>query len=134
MVVYVSGKVYKYSPSKSLLFLALGALAGRAAADGDFGLFAYPNPFVAGYAEAQFVYALPADAVISVNVYDLDGNHVRTVTDRADRPRGSYRGQDRWDGRDDGGAFVRAGPYLVVLDVRMRGQPFRDTFIAIVDR
>jgi hypothetical protein len=114
--------------------MALAAYGGAAVADDDFGLFAYPNPFVAGYAEAQLVYALPSDAVISVNVYDLDGNHIRTVTDRAERPRGNYRGQDRWDGRGDDGGFVRAGPYLVVLDVRMRGEPFRDTFIAIVNR
>jgi hypothetical protein len=126
--------MYKYRPSKCLLFIALAASAGAAAAADDFGLFAYPNPFVAGYAEAQLVYALSADAVVSVNVYDLDGNHVRTVTDRAERPRGNYRGQDRWDGRDDDGGFVRAGPYLVVLEVRMRGEPFRDTFIAIVNR
>lgn len=129
------GKWYKYCPPKCLLFLILTAFGVAAgAAEDDFGLFVYPNPFVAGYDEGQLAYELPDDAVISVNIYDLDGNRVRTLADRVDRSRGSYRGQDRWDGCDDGGQLVRAGPYLVVLDVRMRGETFRDTFTAIVNR
>jgi hypothetical protein len=135
VVVYIIGKKHKYRPSKCLLFLTIAAFGGAAgAAEDDFGLFVYPNPFVAGYHEASLVYELPADAVISVNVYDLDGNRVRTLADRDDRSRGGYRGQDRWDGRDDDGQLVAAGPYLVVLDVRIRGETFRDTFIAIVNR
>lgn len=123
----------KYTASN--YFLILTFLAGVvAAADEDFGLFAYPNPFVAGYADAQLAYYLPADAVISIYVYDLDGNHVRTLIDGANRPRGDYRGRDRWDGRDDDGETVDAGPYLIVLDVRMEGEPYRDTFVAVVDR
>ncbi|MEE9455534.1 MAG: hypothetical protein V3W11_00095 [bacterium] len=133
MVIYYIRKVYKYSTRKYLLILTL--LVGAAGAeDGELRLFVFPNPFVAGYVDAQLAYDLPADAVVSINVYDLDGNHVRTLAERVDRSRGGYRGQDRWDGRDDGGELVRAGPYLVVLDVRMGGEPYRDTFIAIVNR
>ena len=122
----------KHSARNYLLILTI--LAGVAAADEDFRLFAYPNPFVAGYADAQLAYYLPADAVISIYVYDLDGNHVRTLVDGANRPRGDHRGRDRWDGRDDDGEIVDAGPYLIVLDVRMEGKPHRDTFVAVVDR
>jgi hypothetical protein len=133
VVIYYIRKVYKYSTRKYLLILTL--LVGAAGAeDGELRLFVFPNPFVAGYVDAQLAYDLPADAVVSINVYDLDGNHVRTLAERVDRSRGGYRGQDRWDGRDDGGELVRAGPYLVVLDVRMGGEPYRDTFIAIVNR
>ncbi|HUV85788.1 MAG TPA: FlgD immunoglobulin-like domain containing protein [bacterium] len=136
MVVYIIGKVYKYRKRKYLLILTIlaGGTGVVAAEDGDLRLFAYPNPFVAGYADAQLAYYLPADAVVSINVYDLDGNHVRTLAERVDRPKGVYRGRERWDGRDDDGELVRAGPYLVVLDVRMGGEPYRDTFVAIVDR
>jgi hypothetical protein len=114
VVTYYIRKVYKYSTRKYLLILTILV--------------------VAGYVNAQLAYDLPADAVVSINVYDLKGNHVRTLAERVDRSKGGYRGQDRWDGRDDGGELVRAGPYLVVLDVRMGGEPHRDTFVAIVDR
>lgn len=128
--------MYKYRSRKYLLILTIlaGGVGVVAAEDDDLRLFAYPNPFVAGYVDVQLAYYLPADAVVSINVYDLDGNHVRTLAERVDRPEGSYRGRDRWDGRDGGGELVRAGPYLVVLDVRMGGEPYRDTFVAIVDR
>jgi hypothetical protein len=59
---------------------------------------------------------------------------VRTLAERIDRSKGGYRGRDRWDGRNESGELVRAGPYLLVLDARMGGEPYRDTFIAIVDR
>ncbi len=128
--------MYKYSTRKYLLILAVlaGAAGVAVAEDVELRLFTYPNPFVAGYVDVQLGYYLPEDAVVSINVYDLDGNHVRTLAERVDRSAGGYRGQDQWDGRDDGGELVRAGPYLVVLDVRMGGEPHRDTFIAIVDR
>ncbi len=136
VVIYYIRKVYKYSTLKYLLILTLlvGAAGVAVAEDDELRLFVFPNPFVAGYVDAQLAYDLPADAVVSINVYDLDGDHVRTLAERVDRSRGSYRGQDRWDGRDDGGELVRAGPYLVVLDVRMGGEPYRDTFIAIANR
>ena len=126
----------KYRKRKCLVILTIlaGAAGVAAAEDADLRFFAYPNPFVAGYVDAQLTYYLPADAVISINVYDLDGNRVRTLAERIDRSKGGYRGQDRWDGRDESGELVRAGPYLLVLDARMGGEPHRDTFIAIVDR
>ncbi len=136
VVTYYIRKVYKYSTRKYLLILTIlvGAAGVAVAEDAELRLFVYPNPFVAGYVDAQLAYDLPADAVVSINVYDLKGNHVRTLAERVDRSKGGYRGQDRGDGRDDGGELVRAGPYLVVLDVRMGGEPHRDTFVAIVDR
>ena len=80
------------------------------------------------------VYFLPASSFISLYVYDLEGNPVRTLVEKAERPAGGYHGQDVWDGRDDDGDFVPAGAYLIVLDVRTRGETLRDTFVAVVDR
>ena len=135
MVVYIRGKVYKTIALKTLLTLVVLACgAGVAFADGDFNLHAYPNPFVAGYSAAQLVYFLPASSFISLYVYDLEGNPVRTLVEKAERGPGNYNGRDVWDGRDDDGEFVPAGAYLIVLDVRTRGETFRDTFIAVVDR
>jgi hypothetical protein len=128
--------VCKYRNRKCLAILTIlaGATGVAVAADADLRFFAYPNPFVAGYVGAKLAYYLPAEAVVSVNVYDMEGNHVRTLLERADRSKGGYEGEDRWDGRDDDGEFVRAGPYLLVLDARIEGEPYRDTFIAIVNR
>jgi hypothetical protein len=127
--------MYKTYAFKTLRALAVAAcLAGVAAADDDFKFHAYPNPFVAGYGAAQLAYYLATESFISLYVYDLEGNLVRTLAEKAERDPGVYTGYDAWDGRDDDGEFVPAGAYLLVLDVRARGQTFRDTFIAIVDR
>ena len=135
MVIYSRGKVYKPTALKALLTLVILASGVAVSyADDDFSLHTYPNPFVAGYAPARLVYYLPASSFISLYVYDLEGNPVRTLAEKAERPAGAYNGQDVWDGRDDGGEFVPAGAYLIVLDVRTRGETLRDTFIAVVDR
>jgi hypothetical protein len=116
----------------TLVVLAWGA--GGASADDDFRLYAYPNPFIAGYDAAKLVYFIPTSSYISIYVYDLEGNLVRTLVEKGERSRGTYNGRDVWDGRDDDGEFVPAAAYLLVLDVRTRGETFRDTFIAVVDR
>jgi hypothetical protein len=135
VVIYSRGKVYKAIALKALLTLVILACgAGVSFADDDFRLHSYPNPFVAGYAAARLVYFLPASSFISLYVYDLEGNPVRTLVEKAERAAGTYDGRDVWDGRDDGGDFVPAGAYLIVLDVRTRGETLRDTFIAVVDR
>ncbi|NIT35148.1 MAG: hypothetical protein GTN49_01390 [candidate division Zixibacteria bacterium] len=127
--------MFKYKPFKFLLILVplAGGLAAAAGHE-DFRFYAYPNPFQAGYASARLSYILLAEAIVSIYVYDLEGQRVRTLVERAERPRGSHNGQEVWDGRDDDGEFVPAGPYVVVLEVRVRGAPCEDTFIAVVKR
>lgn len=69
---------------------------------------ALPNPFTDA-TEVQFL--VPDEgARASVRVYDAAGRRVRTLDD----PRG-YAGLRRvaWDGRDDGGKRMAAGPYLI---------------------
>jgi hypothetical protein len=135
VVIYYRGNMFKYISFKFLLIslLLAGGLA-LAAGDEDFRLFAYPNPFQAGYASARLSYYLPAEAIVSIYVYNLEGRVVRTLVDRVERPQGSNTGREVWDGRDDDGEFVPAGPYVVVLEVRMRGVPYEDTFVAVVSR
>lgn len=135
VIIYDRGSVFKYISFILLLILLLwaGGLA-VAAGEEDLRLFAYPNPFQAGYENALLSYYLPAEGIVSVYVYDLEGQRVRTLVDRVDRPQGSNTGREVWDGRDDDGELVPAGPYVVVLEVRMRGVPYEDTFVAVVSR
>jgi len=87
--------VRKNAVLKTLLTLViLACAAGVAHADDDFRLYAYPNPFVAGYSPARLVYYLPATSFVSLYVYDLEGNPVRTLVEKAERPAGAYNGQD----------------------------------------
>ena len=63
----------------------------------------------------------PAEAalrnfVVSADVYDMRGNRVRRVFDSDRRPTNSTASAiDLWDGRDDSGALVDGGVYLVRL-------------------
>lgn len=118
--------------------LVLGAVlvcaVNAAGAEEDLRLHTYPNPFVAGYAEAKVFYDLPARSTISLYVYDLEGNRLRTLVDQVDRRLGVHNGQETWDGRDDEGEFVPAGAYLLVLDVRLQGERLQDTFLTVVER
>jgi len=77
-----------------------------------------PNP---ARAAAQVSFALPVASTVDVRVSDVTGRHVRTLL--AGRlPAGSHAA--RWDGRDDRGAEVAAGVYLVSL---RRGAEVRTT-------
>ena len=57
---------------------------------------------------------LTDDAPVRVQVYDLSGRLIRTVYSGKDRS-GRYR--RRWDGKDEEGALVRPGTYLVRVTV-----------------
>ncbi|UCH79364.1 MAG: hypothetical protein JSU81_05285 [Candidatus Coatesbacteria bacterium] len=112
----------------------LACAASLASADEDLRFHSYPNPFVAGYVEAKVFYDLPARSTISLYVYDLEGNRLRTLVDQVERRVGIHNGQETWDGRDDEGEFVPAGAYLLVLDVQLRGERLQDTFLTVVER
>jgi hypothetical protein len=128
--------VYKYSFYKHLRTLAIlaGGLAVAAASAEDLEFHAYPNPFTAGYEEANIFYRLPAKGTVSIFVYDVEGDHVLTVADRIERIRGRHNGQDVWDGRDERGEFVPSGPYLLIIEVLIEDERFRETFILVAER
>jgi len=71
----------------------------------------YPNP---ARAAAVLKYAVPADAHVRLEVYNLSGQLVRRLADGLEeRGRKSFV----WDGRDDRGAEVPSGLYFVTLRV-----------------
>jgi len=69
----------------------------------------YPNPF---NPETTIKYQLPKPGYVSLNIYNLLGQRVRTLVDD-EKPAGYY--QIIWDGRDDRGVLVSSGIYLYEL-------------------
>jgi len=71
----------------------------------------YPNPFNAG---STIEYALPAEAMVRLRIYNTFGQLVRTLVDETQQ-MGRYR--IIWNGRDDVSGEVGAGVYLLRLEV-----------------
>ncbi len=67
----------------------------------------WPNPARHG---TRWAYVLPQAAMVQVDVFDVAGRHVRAI---ASGQRAAGRGELDWDLRDDAGAPVAAGLYLV---------------------
>jgi len=112
----------------------LGGLTAGAAEEADLRLHTVPNPFKAGYTDARLVYFLPDAGAVTITIFDRDGDLVRTVAENFRRAEGPQKGQDSWDGRDDGGALVAPGLYVIVLEVKIGGDVLRDTFNCVVER
>ncbi len=69
----------------------------------------YPNPF---YADTRIKYYVADASHVTIRIYDLQGELVRTL------PDGSQVEGERyvdWDGRDDSGATVASGVYFYAL-------------------
>ncbi|HUU55743.1 MAG TPA: hypothetical protein VMW93_00245, partial [bacterium] len=77
---------------------------------------------------------LPSSGTVSIYVYDLESRLVRTVRENYPQVYGQHAGELKWNGRDDNGEYVDPGPYVVVLEVNIASEIYRDTFVAIVNR
>ena len=66
----------------------------------------FPNPF---NSETVIMFQLHSFAYISLSVYDLSGQRIRTLMESA-HPAGTY--SVVWDGTDDTGRDVASGVYL----------------------
>jgi hypothetical protein len=72
-------------------------------------LGAAPNPFNPA---TVVTYAVPRSGRVRMTVYDLRGARVRTLLDETVEA-GAHELQ--WDGRDDGGAGVASGVYVLEM-------------------
>jgi len=70
----------------------------------------HPNPFGA---RTSIAFALSAEARVTLRVHDIGGRLVRTLAASKRMAAGPH--EQVWDGRDDAGAGVPAGVYLVRL-------------------
>ena len=74
----------------------------------------YPNPF---NPETWIPYQLAVDADVTITIYDVRGNLIRTL-DLGHQPAGTYSGRSSaayWDGRNDSGESVASGLYFYTL-------------------
>ncbi|MDE0316693.1 MAG: dockerin type I domain-containing protein [Candidatus Poribacteria bacterium] len=74
----------------------------------------YPNPF---NPETWIPYQLVSDADVTITIYDVRGNPIRTL-DMGHQPAGTYYGRSSaayWDGRNDSGESVASGLYFYTL-------------------
>jgi len=75
----------------------------------------YPNPF---NPETLIRYELSGAAYVRLEVYDLLGHHVATLTDDY-QPAGTYAA--RWDGRNDAGVPAASGLYVYQMTFKSAG-------------
>ena len=69
----------------------------------------YPNPF---NSETTIPYAVGIDGLVTIHLYDLAGQRIRTLV-QGEHQTGTYK--VTWDGRDNSGRSVSTGVYLVHL-------------------
>ena len=69
----------------------------------------YPNPFNPA---TSISYQLPKSGSVQLTIYNLMGQHIRTLVN-AYQPTGTY--QVKWDGRDESGTHVSSGIYFYQL-------------------
>ncbi len=73
-------------------------------------LTAWPNPCSSGGTEFEFT--VPTGSAPRVDIYDLDGRHLRTLAATSAAGQSAHL---RWDGCDGAGRRVPAGTYLARL-------------------
>jgi flagellar hook assembly protein FlgD len=79
--------------------------------------FEAPRPTPAT-GSASFAFTLDRPARVALVLYDLSGRTVRTLVPPSEG--GAQRHQVTWDGKDDRGARVATGLYIVRLTVNGR--------------
>jgi len=70
----------------------------------------YPNPF---NPETVIEYQLPKEASVRLQVYNLLGQHIRTLVD--EQKEAGYH-QVKWDGKDASGKQVTSGMYIYAIE------------------
>jgi hypothetical protein len=65
--------------------------------------------------QGKIEFAIPLDSFVRVTIYDRMGQVVKTLA--ATSMAASPLHTEIWDGRDDGGAVVSPGSYLVICDI-----------------
>ena len=98
--LYVSNQYYTPSTGGSL---------------NDKNIYIYPNPFNPIEQDGTIRYSLTEDGEVTIKIYDIGGNLVRTLID--DESQSAVDEQSvAWDGKNDKGDVVANGVYFYVID------------------
>ena len=93
-----------------------------------------PNPFSPdgdGFEDtAVFEYKLPLKSELSIEIYDVKGRLIKTIME--DQPQAS--GKIFWDGKDDGNRTVRAGIYIVYVEIKGEKKSSLKTTLVVAKR
>ncbi|MDD5259688.1 MAG: lectin like domain-containing protein [bacterium] len=75
-------------------------------------VYSWPNPVNPKSGQAITINELPLDKTITIKIYTLTGELVRTLNDGEEIVTGTAT----WDGKNEGGEYVASGVYLYVVD------------------
>ena len=77
----------------------------------------FPNPVNPKQSQAGFNYNLLNGSEVSIDIFTINGNHVKTVLDKVLKPAGLHT-EDFWDAKNESGMDVLSGVYLCVMKVK----------------
>ena len=83
----------------------------------------YPNPF---NPETQICYSLKTEGPVRLEVYNLVGQHIRTLVNET-QEMGSF--EIKWDGKDDKGNLMPSGIYVCKMTAGNIERSMRMTFM-----
>ena len=78
-----------------------------------------PSPFRPGAAAMSLRYSLPAEGPVRISVIDVGGRRIARLFDGVQSAGPHTLG---WDGRDESGATLRSGVYLIRLETAQGGR------------
>jgi len=81
----------------------------------------YPNPFVVGRETTRITFYLPTDGAVTLKVYTVTGEPVRTIADVAALKTGLHQ-EFSWDGRNGRGETVLNGVYYLFFKATLDGR------------
>jgi hypothetical protein len=122
------GKFTQISSAILLLSLALPLISSAALKD---DLFAYPNPFLPSGQPVSFHYILAKTGLMSIDVYDSRGVHIRKIAKMISKTASRHKGEEFWDGKNDKGEYVPAGIYTIRFDITYSGGAFEKATILV---
>ena len=77
----------------------------------------FPNPVNPKESQAGFNYNLSNESEVSIDIFTINGNHVKTVLDKVLKAAGQHT-EDVWDAKNESGMEVLSGVYLCVMKVK----------------
>jgi len=87
----------------------------------------YPNPFDSRYKNTTITYVLKNDYEVTIRIFDLFGNIIKTAKYPRFANPGGIQGVNNifWDGTNDNGEKVAQGMYIMMVEVKTENKSIR---------